>query len=236
MALLFALALACDGGQEVSAAKAPEPVEPGSSAALEQPEPEPESEPESPSSETGEDSESGSETAGGEEVWGAFADELEGAAIVEGRAGLGYQGVGPQNTGPKYGGLGDIGTIGHGAGEQGSSYGGGSKKARKQERVTIAKVRSQGPPKDIVERIIKHNLARAKSCYLKELKRDPDSKGKLELKLVINAQGVVVSSEVEGYPALAPCVSQAGIKPRFPSDMAGEASVWLRFELVEVSK
>lgn len=230
MPLVFALLLACDGSPEASVAKTPAPAESEAPAKIEAPA-ETEPEPEPSRSETGGDSESGSETAG-EDVWGSLAVGEIGK--VEHVAGLGYHGVGPQNTGPNYGGLGDIGTVGHGAGDKGYGYGGSSGKPRKQERVSITKIRTQGPSKGIVERIIEHNLARAKSCYLSELKRDPTAKGQLELKLEIDAQGVVTSTEVEGYPALAPCVSQAGIKPRFPSDMPGEVSVWLRFEVVEV--
>ena len=122
-----------------------------------------------------------------------------------GYGGMGLAGTGRGGSGVGKGsiGLGSINTTGHGGGGgSGSGYGRGAgrlagKRAKAGPAIRVAAVEVKGSlSKEVVRRVIRRQTAQFKRCYEKALESNPELEGKVMIKLVINADGKVLSASV----------------------------------------
>jgi len=135
----------------------------------------------------------------------------------------------PQFTMRSLGGLGSGGGV---VVSYGHSYGAGrgaliAHRAAVAPRILVGRAIVRGSlDKEILRRVIRRHLNEVRFCYEKEL--GPNKKaigGRVELKLVIDETGKVVTSEVAssslGNPAVGSCVAAAGRRWEFPSVSGG---------------
>jgi TonB family protein len=120
---------------------------------------------------------------------------------LSGFGGLDARGAGPGAVGAAFGtfGVGKIGTRGRGGGNAGfgSGTGGlGGKTDRSIDIGTGAPVILGSLDKEIIRRVIRDNIAQVRYCYEKELVREPGLAGKVGVKFVIGAQGMVQTAQV----------------------------------------
>lgn len=155
----------------------------------------------------------------------------------------GFGGLGPIGTGRGGGGdgkgtigTGDLGTIGtdHGPGGHGSGYCGDNasgpgcgagfrgRDARTPTTITLlpAEVRG-GLSKEVIRREIRRHLAEIRHCYEQELTSRPDLEGRVAVKFMINADGVVQMANVMqstlGNARAEGCIQSAVTRWTFPS-------------------
>ncbi len=152
---------------------------------------------------------------------GAFADVLGGSTgggdIAEALAGAGGVGVATEasvgGTGPRGGGTGSVSSIG----EVGTSGGGkvdlGAKKeveVKGQVRDSTPEVDSADVDRDALTRYVKARIKSVQSCYEKELKRNPNLKGKLVVRFTILPTGRTGDIDIEedtlGNDAVGACI------------------------------
>ncbi|QDE67146.1 hypothetical protein BHS09_09125 [Myxococcus xanthus] len=161
----------------------------------------------------------GSNSGGGQ---GAFADVLGGASgggdIAEALAGAGGVGVAREASvgapgGPRGGGTGtvtDIGAIG-------TQGGGKVDLGDKKETVVKGRVQDATPEiessdvdRDALARYVRARKAAIQSCYEKELKRNPNLKGKVVVRFTIKTSGRAGDIEIEentlGSEAVGSCI------------------------------
>jgi len=115
----------------------------------------------------------------------------------------GANGLGLSGTGQGGGGLGDgiglasIGTIGHGAGTgtgQGFGVGHGSHKVRAPLICGCGDANVSGRlPPEVIQRIIRQNYGRFRSCYEQGLSRNPNLEGRVQVRFVVGRDGSVAN-------------------------------------------
>ncbi|MDY7229013.1 AgmX/PglI C-terminal domain-containing protein [Hyalangium rubrum] len=152
---------------------------------------------------------------------GAFADVLGGSTgggeIAEALAGAGGVGVATAESigagGPKGGGAGQVAGIG----ELGTSGGGKVDLGAKKETAVSGRVSDSTPEvessdvdRDALTRYVKARLKAIQGCYEKELKRNPNLKGKVVVRFSIMPSGRTGNIDVEentlGNDAVGSCI------------------------------
>ena len=117
-----------------------------------------------------------------------------------GMNGLGLTGIGQGGGGRGEGiGLGDIGPLGHGAGlGRGQGFGLGSDslshgvhKAKVPVLHIGQTVVSGRLPPEVIQRIVRQNYGRFRSCYEQGLSRNPNLQGRVQVRFVIGRDGAV---------------------------------------------
>lgn len=163
-------------------------------------------------------------SAGGGGGGGAFSDVLGGstgggdiAAALAGSAGGGVGVAGAADSvgagGPRGGGSGTVAGIGN----VGTKGGGNVDLGAKKEVAVAAAVREGTPEVDsssvdrgALTRFIKSRLSAIRNCYEKELKRNPNLKGKITVRFTIQPTGRTSDIEIEentlGNEAVASCI------------------------------
>ncbi|WP_164006892.1 AgmX/PglI C-terminal domain-containing protein [Pyxidicoccus trucidator] len=161
----------------------------------------------------------GSNSGGGQ---GAFADVLGGASgggdIAAALAGAGGVGVATEasvggGTGPRGGGAGTV----TGIGEVGTQGGGKVDLGTKKETAVQGRVQDATPDVEssdvdraALARYVRSRLKSIQSCYEKELKRNPNLKGKVVVRFVIKPSGRAGEIEIEentlGSEAVGSCI------------------------------
>jgi outer membrane biosynthesis protein TonB len=172
---------------------------------------------------------------------GAFADVLGGSTgggdIASALAGAGGVGIATEasvgSTGPRGGGtgkvagIGDLGTSGGGKVDLGSS----KKEVEVSGRVTSAapEVESSDVDRDALARYVKARIKAIQNCYEKELKRNPNLKGKVLVRFNILSSGRTGEIEIEentlGNDAVASCIRTVIRGWMFPFKPDGEVPV-----------
>jgi hypothetical protein len=150
-----------------------------------------------------------------------------------GFGGLGLRGTGRGGGGTGEGtiGLGNLGTIGHGAGGgSGSGYGSG-KGGFKGRQAAVPKIRSGTADvrgslsKEVIRRVIRRHINEVKFCYEQELNQRPDLEGRVTVKFIISPTGAVQSALVSettlGAPRSENCIAQAVRRWTFPAPEGG---------------
>jgi hypothetical protein len=158
-------------------------------------------------------------------MWGASIDESFGVG------GLGLKGgVDPGTIG-----LGSVGSLGLGAGTgTGQGFGAGAgvigtTGATPPKVVGGAVAISGRLPPEVIQRIVRANFGRIRLCYENGLRKDPGLRGKVEVKFVINREGMVntaslVSSNLPDS-SMVECVVRAFTTLVFPKPDGGIVSV-----------
>lgn len=171
---------------------------------------------------------------------GAFADVLGGSTgggdIAAALAGAGGVGVATEasigSTGPRGGGTGSITSIG----EVGTRGGGEVDIGTKKEVQVRGSVRDFAPEVDSADvdhnaltRFVKARIKSLQSCYEKELKRNPNLKGKLVVRFTIRPNGRIGSIDIEentlGNDAVGACIRSYIRTWAFPFKPDGEVPV-----------
>jgi hypothetical protein len=150
-----------------------------------------------------------------------------------GFGGLGLRGTGRGGGGTGEGtiGLGNIGTIGHGAGGgNGSGYGRGAGNFRGRDakvpriRTGTADVRGS-LSKEVIRRIIRRHINEVRFCYEQELNQRPDLQGRVAVKFIISPTGAVqnamVASSDMGNPRVEGCIANSVKRWTFPAPEGG---------------
>jgi hypothetical protein len=150
-----------------------------------------------------------------------------------GFGGLGLRGTGRGGGGTGEGtiGLGNLGTIGHGAGGgSGSGYGSG-KGGFKGRKAAVPKIRSGSADvrgslsKEVIRRVIQRHINEVRFCYEQELNQRPDLEGRVTVKFIISPTGAVQSALVSdttlGAPRSENCIAQAVRRWTFPAPEGG---------------
>jgi TonB family protein len=79
--------------------------------------------------------------------------------------------------------------------------------------------------KEVIRRVIRHHLNEVKFCYEKELLKKPDLSGRILVRFLISAEGMVTASMVEhstvNNPMVEECVAQATRRWEFPKPQGG---------------
>lgn len=162
----------------------------------------------------------GSNSGGGQ---GAFADVLGGAsgggdiaAALAGAGGVGVAteaSVGGNTTGPRGGGSGNVTGIGEVGTQGGGKVDLGTKKETEvQGRVqdSTPDVESSDVDRAALARYVRSRLKSIQTCYEKELKRNPNLKGKVVVRFVIKPSGRAGEVEIEentlGSEAVGSCI------------------------------
>jgi hypothetical protein len=176
----------------------------------------------------------GRDTALGSDAMSAMG-ALMGDQIGEnfGFGGLGLRGTGRGGGGTGEGtiGLGNLGTIGHGAGGgTGSGYGSGAG-GFKGRQALVPKIRSGTADvrgslsKEVIRRVIQRHINEVRFCYEQELNQRPDLQGRVTVKFIISPTGAVQSALVSettlGAPRSEQCIAQAVRRWTFPSPEGG---------------
>jgi len=150
-----------------------------------------------------------------------------------GFGGLGLRGTGRGGGGTGEGtiGLGNIGTIGHGAGGgTGSGYGRGAGgfrgRAAKVPRIRTGKADVRGSlSKEVIRRIIRRHINEVRFCYEQELNQRPDLQGRVAVKFIISPTGAVqmaaVAKSTMGNARVEQCIAKAVRRWTFPSPEGG---------------
>jgi Ca-activated chloride channel family protein len=170
----------------------------------------------------------------------ATADEFGMIGLLksgEEPGGLGLSGVGEGGGARGEGiGLGDVGTIGHGAGTgTGQGFGaghgrlGGSKKTGGATvRMGATTVSGKLPP-EVIQRIVRQNFGRFRLCYEQGLTRNPNLEGRVTARFVIGRDGSVsnVANGGSDMPdsGVVSCVLSAYYGLAFPEPEGGIVTV-----------
>jgi TonB family protein len=150
-----------------------------------------------------------------------------------GFGGLGLRGTGRGGGGTGEGtiGLGNIGTIGHGAGGgTGSGYGSGAGGFRGRD-AKVPRIRSGQADvhgslsKEVIRRIIGRHINEVRFCYEQELNARPDLQGRVAVKFIISPTGAVQTAAVDssdlGNPKAEQCIAQSVRRWTFPAPEGG---------------
>lgn len=172
---------------------------------------------------------------------GAFADVLGGASgggdIAAALAGAGGVGVATEasvggNSGPRGGGTGKVTGIGEVGTQGGGNVDLGTKKeVQVQGRVQDAapEVESSDVDRAALARYVRSRLKSIQSCYEKELKRNPNLKGKVLVRFVIRPTGRVGDIDIEentlGSEAVGSCIRTTIRNWTFPFRPDSETAV-----------
>ena len=177
---------------------------------------------------------------------GQIADALSGGAtrskIDEAFAGATgvAAAVAGQDRSRKGGAVGDVGglvtTIGDLKAARKGKVKGGPKKA--PERSVRANIKTSGPSSTIgtgkldtnqITSVVKRRQGAIKSCYERELKKNPNLGGKITVQFTIGQVGRVTSAKVTvnttGSAAVANCIKQRIARWRFPKPEGGDVTV-----------
>ncbi len=150
-----------------------------------------------------------------------------------GFGGLGLRGTGRGGGGTGEGtiGLGNIGTIGHGAGGgTGSGYGSGAGgfhgRDAKVPRIRSGQADVHGSlSKEVIRRIIGRHINEIRFCYEQELNTRPDLQGRVSIKFIISPTGAVQTAAVDnsdlGNAKVEQCMAQAVRRWTFPAPEGG---------------
>jgi Ca-activated chloride channel family protein len=139
-------------------------------------------------------------------------------------------------------GLGTLGLIGygHGGGGTGVGYGRGAGagfggRGTRVPTVRQAKAEITGSlDKDIIRRIVRAHINEVRHCYNQGLAADPNLKGRVVIKFVIDAQGKVISAQVDENltdVSVGECISKAVTRWIFPKPSGGTITVTYPFIL-----
>ncbi|MCL2726043.1 MAG: AgmX/PglI C-terminal domain-containing protein [Polyangiaceae bacterium] len=164
-------------------------------------------------------------------MWGDSIGDAFGAG------GLGLTGVGEGGGGRGEGiGLGNIGTLGHGAGTgTGQGFGGGrgvlggAHQARApQIRQGATQVSGRLPP-EVIQRIVRQNFGRFRTCYETALRTNPNLSGRVAVKFVIDRSGGVSTAQDGGSDladqGVVSCVVRSFTNLSFPQPEGGIVTV-----------
>lgn len=159
--------------------------------------------------------------------------EMAGNAF--GVGGLGSVGTGAGGGGDGIGsfGLGGLSTVGGGGGGRGGKgYGSGAanvggKRVKKPQIIPLAaKVDGGNLPKEIIRRVIMSRAGAYQNCYERQLQVKRDLNGKIEMKIIISGQGMVLQSAVASStmnnPNVERCIAGNIQKLRFPAPKNGK--------------
>ena len=150
-----------------------------------------------------------------------------------GFGGLGLRGTGRGGGGTGEGtiGLGNIGTIGHGAGGgTGSGYGSGAGgfhgRTSNVPHIRTGKADVRGSlSKEVIRRIIRRHINEVRFCYEQELNSRPDLKGRIAVKFIVSPTGAVqtaaVASSTMGNAKVEQCIAKAVGRWTFPAPDGG---------------
>ncbi|MDD9946993.1 MAG: TonB family protein [Myxococcales bacterium] len=176
----------------------------------------------------------GAETALGNDpmsALGALMGDQIGGNFGFGGLGLRGTGRGGGGTGEGTIGLGNIGTIGHGAGGgTGSGYGRGAGGFRgrraKVPRIRTGKADVRGSlSKEVIRRVIRRHINEVRFCYEQELNSRPDLQGRVAVKFIISPTGAVqtaaVSKSTLGNAKAEQCIAKAVRRWTFPAPEGG---------------
>ncbi len=164
-------------------------------------------------------------------MWG---DELGEAGGV---AGLGLTGIGEGGGGRGEGiGLGTVGTIGHGSGygtNQGFGNGhgrlSGARHKVRAPRVRIGPTSVSGRlPPEVIQRIVRANYGRFRSCYQTALRNNPNLQGRVSVRFVIGRDGRVSNVGGSGDipdSGVVSCVTRSFYSLSFPQPDGGIVTV-----------
>lgn len=165
-------------------------------------------------------------------MWG---DELGEAA---GSGGLGLSGLGEGGGGLGEGiGLGNIGALGRGAGigtGQGMGVGhgriGSGHRTRAPSSLRPGRTEVSGRlPPEVIQRIVRQNYGRFRMCYEQGLARNPNLEGRVQVRFVINREGMVSNAQNGGSDlpdsAVTSCVISAYFGLSFPQPEGGIVTV-----------
>ncbi len=182
----------------------------------------------SPTSPYGRDSALGSDPMS---ALGALMGDQIGSNFGFGGLGLRGTGRGGGGTGEGTIGLGNIGTIGHGAGGgTGSGYGSGAGGFRGRD-AKVPRIRSGQADvhgslsKEVIRRIIGRHINEVRFCYEQELNSRPDLQGRVAVKFIISPTGAVQTAAVAtsdlGNAKVEQCIAQAVRRWTFPAPEGG---------------
>jgi TonB family protein len=176
----------------------------------------------------------GRETALGNDpmsALGALMGDQIGSNFGFGGLGLRGTGRGGGGTGEGTIGLGNIGTIGHGAGGgTGSGYGSGAGGFRGRD-AKVPRIRSGQADvhgslsKEVIRRIIGRHINEVRFCYEQELNSRPDLQGRVAVKFIISPTGAVQTAAVAtsdlGNAKVEQCIAGAVRRWTFPAPEGG---------------
>lgn len=150
-----------------------------------------------------------------------------------GFGGLGLRGTGRGGGGTGEGtiGLGDLGTVGHGAGGgTGSGYGRGAGGLRSRRaaapRIRVGNAEVRGAmSREVIRRVIRRHTNEVRFCYEQGLQQRPDLAGRVVASFIISPTGSVQSAAIGesnlGNPAVEGCIAQAVRRWTFPAPSGG---------------
>jgi pSer/pThr/pTyr-binding forkhead associated (FHA) protein len=165
-------------------------------------------------------------------MWGDDLGEAFGAN------GLGLSGLGEGGGGRGEGiGLGTIGGLGNGAGlGDGQGFGNGNgrlgrahkTKAPSSMRIGKTEVSGRLPP-EVIQRIVRQNYGRFRMCYEQGLARNPNLEGRVQVRFVINREGLVTNVQNGGSDlpdsGVTSCIIGAYYGLSFPQPEGGIVTV-----------
>lgn len=169
--------------------------------------------------------------AGGGSLSGTMSNVIgtTGSGAKGALAGLGIRGGvmtgGGIGTSRGVAGIGTSGRLGGGGVRYGSNVG---KLGERQERGMIGfatPIVMGSLPKEVIKKVIDQNRNQIRFCYEKELQRDQDLAGKVQMKWVISATGSVARAQVTTNsmqtPAVGACLRQKIMSWKFPAPAGG---------------
>ena len=160
-----------------------------------------------------------------------------------GTGGLGLTGLGESGGGRGVGvGMGEIGTVGHGAGlGTGDGFGNGAgfgasrglskgNHTARAPRVRPGTVNVSGRlPPEVIQRVVRQNYGRFRLCYEQGLTRNPNLEGRVSARFVISRDGAVANVANGGSDmpdsGVVSCVVSAFYGLSFPAPEGGIVSV-----------
>jgi hypothetical protein len=182
----------------------------------------------SPTSPYGRDSAVGNDAMS---ALGALMGDQVGSNFGFGGLGLRGTGRGGGGTGEGTIGLGNIGTIGHGAGGgTGSGYGSGAGgfhgRSAKVPRIRSGQADVHGSlSKEVIRRVIGRHINEVRFCYEQELNARPDLQGRIAVKFIISPTGAVQTAAVDksdmGNAKVEQCIAQSVRRWTFPAPEGG---------------
>jgi Ca-activated chloride channel family protein len=179
-------------------------------------------------------------------MWGDAVGDAFGAGGL-GLSGVGAGGGGQSGGGKGFGiGLGNVGTVGHGAGtraetsanevaSQAQAFGNGHGRlggAHQTPSPTLrqgtTQVNGRLPP-EVVQRIVRQNFGRFRLCYENGLRTNPNLMGRIAAKFVIDRSGAVSSTQDNGSDlpdqVVVACVVRSFSNLSFPQPEGGVVNV-----------
>lgn len=157
---------------------------------------------------------------------------FDGMKAVDVAAAGGGLPVGPR--GPRAAGAAQATTIGGLATTGGGNVGLGAKQEGR-----VASVKTEAPEVDgkldgeAVARVVRSRMRMVEDCYQRELKRNPQLQGRVELELTIDAEGAVqsvrVAANATGSAEVAECIVSRIQRWRFPKPSGGSVTVTFPF-------